>query len=147
MRGRPSAALRDDFHAADETVFDEVDVLDLLVDEKIAGEIVDDLVDLDDDAAVGGGAEFYRLDVRIEHLELARPVFADGLVSVDTTAFHAIWPVDVGVHRGQHRVDLATIELVVDAAQELDFIRHGIYRLKGSVPIYFSAKVGANEWH
>ena len=38
------------------------------------------------------------------------------MVAVDASAFHAIGPIDIGMHRGQDRIDIA-------------IVKRGIYRL------------------
>jgi len=48
--------------------------------------------------------------MRIDHPPLARPVGSNTFVAVNSAAFHAIRPLDIGPHRGQSAVEVPRVE-------------------------------------
>ena len=61
-------------------------------------------------AAALVGGEPSGFDMRIDQCPLAQPVGPDTIVTMHVAAFHPIGPYDVGVHRGQRRIDVAGVE-------------------------------------
>jgi len=101
------------------------DVTDHAIEQRFSLQIVDDLVHFNDDGAVGGVREGDGIDVGIEHGPLAGPVFADTFVAMDMTALHAVGPYDVGVQGGEHSVDVAGVEAIVEMLEDVYPVRHG----------------------
>src|SRR5258707_14892442 len=64
--------------------------------------------------------ECHRLDMRIDHAPLPRPVSANSSMTVNCAAFHAIWPFHVGLHGGQGAVDIPGVERLVRPSDELN---------------------------
>ena len=56
--------------------------------------------------------------MRIDHAPLPRPVLANAFVSVNSAAFHAVGPFDIGSHRCQRAFDVAGIECGVGLFHE-----------------------------
>jgi hypothetical protein len=63
--------------------------------QRSAFEIADGLPDLCDDRAIRSSMKAHRLDVRIDHAPLARPVLAYGLAAMDVATIHAVGPGDI----------------------------------------------------
>src|SRR2546426_10639587 len=99
-----------DLHAPDEAALDEIDVLHHLVLDNMSGPISDDLMPVDHGAARRMRLDAHRLDVRIDHAPLTSPVVSNAAMAVDTPAFHPIRPLDISMHGGQRRVDVAGVE-------------------------------------
>jgi hypothetical protein len=88
-------------------------VTDHLIRQEIPVEIAHDLMDLYDHFAFGTSRERDRLDMRIDHRPLTRPVAAHLGTSVDVTTFHAVCPNDILVHGCEHGLHIASVEAVV----------------------------------
>lgn len=86
--------------------------------------VVDDLVDLDRDAAVRLLPEALRLDLTRDRGELALPVRADGCMTLHPAALPGIWPVHVGVHQLDRRIEVTGVESGVSVSQDLLGLRH-----------------------
>jgi hypothetical protein len=71
---------------------------DGVLGEHLAVEVLHQLFDLDRHAPVRRLAEADRLDARVDHRPLARPVVADLGMAVDAAALPAVGPVDIRVH-------------------------------------------------
>src|SRR5262249_19508504 len=54
--------------------------------------------------------ETLRIDARIDHLPLARPIFAHSRVPVDEPSFNSIRPSDIRMHAGQASIDVAGVK-------------------------------------
>jgi hypothetical protein len=100
-------------------------MLDHLIRYDRAGPIADDLVDIDDETTTLVGPEASGLDVGINHTPLARPVVAHTVATVDPPALHPVRPVHVRMHDREGRRDVARIECVVGAAEEIAIRGHG----------------------
>ena len=71
---------------------------------------MDHLVHLDHDAPILGYPETLGFYLRVEHLELARPVFTNAIVPMNAATLHTIGPIHIRMHAGKHCINLATIE-------------------------------------
>jgi len=91
----------------------EINVLDHLIENHVAGQIANGLMDLDDDSAVRAGGEADRLDVRVDDCPLAGPVVADFRVAMESAAFHSVRPIHILVHGFENCVDVAGVEVIV----------------------------------
>ena len=118
-----------DFHAADEAILHEIDVLHHLVGEEVASEIVNDLMDVNCGAAVGFGREICGFDMRVEDGPLTSPVIADLCVTMCPTVFHQVGPVYVVVHEVEYAFDVASIEVFVGGGEEFAISLHGLLLL------------------
>ena len=103
---------------------EDVGVGDVRVLEELALGGADDLVDVDGDAAVVALGDLDRLDVPVDHGELARPVLAHGVAAVDAAALHPVRPVDVGRQALEHGLDVARVERGVELSQHAVIIRN-----------------------
>ena len=78
---RPNPGLKrlcfPDVKAPDQPVFHPENVTHHLVREHAAVEVPHDLMNLDDDLSLGANGEGNRLNARIDHGPLARPIAAD----------------------------------------------------------------------
>jgi hypothetical protein len=90
-------------------------MLDRSVGQQAAGQVTNDLVDLDYSFASWIGMEALRLNHRIDLFPLPLPVLADGLVSIDPAAFHAVGPIHFWVHGGENGVNVEAIKRSVDS--------------------------------
>src|SRR5579863_601579 len=94
-------------HAADQPIFEGVNVLHHSVHEHFSGEIAHDLMNAYRDPAIAILVEARRIDMRIDHAPLPGPIRADAFMAVDYAALHAIGPDNIGLHRGQSAVEVA----------------------------------------
>ena len=98
MTERGTSGLRlFNFHADDLGAFEAVDVLDHALEDDVAVEVANYLMDVHDDSAVGEGFKPLRLDDGVNQVPLARPVFADGLVAADSAALSGVGPIHIGM--------------------------------------------------
>ena len=104
-----------DIKPPDQSVFDLKDVPDHLIDEEIPFEIADHLMHLDDHFSFWALRKPNRLDVRIDHCPLPRPVTAYSFAPVDMAPFHAVCPNDIFVQGFEHRIHVASVEAIVDS--------------------------------
>jgi len=118
-----------DFHLLDKAILDGIDVMDCLVDEEISRHIADHLMDLDVCLAGFVLVDADGFDVGIQHVPLASPVLPHILASVDSSAFHAVGPVDQRMQVGEYGVYLTRIEGFVGGVEQF-FVRfHAVCRL------------------
>ena len=96
---------------------------DELVDQKFALAIMNHLVNIYHPSASLIMIYVKRLDMRIEHGPLPRPIIAHALVSMDEAALHSVRPDHIGVHPGQHRVEAAGIEIAVGSLVVPRYVR------------------------
>src|ERR1043166_1184118 len=54
-----------------------------------------------------------RLDRRIDLAPLPQPILADSFSTAYPAAFHAVRPIDVGVHGGQNGINVAAVECLI----------------------------------
>src|SRR5215218_6530594 len=99
-----------DLEARDPPVVERVEVLDSLVGEELAVERADHLMDADEYPAVASAAYLLRLDARIDHRELARPVVADRRAAFDLTALHSVRPRDLLGEPIEDGADVSAVE-------------------------------------
>jgi hypothetical protein len=111
-------------HAANKAILHKIDVLHHLIEEDFAGEIANDLMDMNGGAAVWFGGEIRGFDVWVEDGPLACPVVPHSVVAVDATALHRIGPVHIGVHEVQDGVDVAGVEVLVSGGEEVAVSLH-----------------------
>jgi hypothetical protein len=100
-------------HADDLGAVEAIDVLDHAIENHFAVEIANYLMDMHRDSAVGEGFETLRRDDGVNHVPLARPVFADALMAADSSAFHAVGPIHIGMKEEQQKIEIALVEGVV----------------------------------
>lgn len=113
MTARGLTLRLDNFHAEDLGAVEAIDVLDRAVEDDFAFEIADDLMDVHDDSAVGKRFEALWFDDWVNHVPLARPVFAHTFVAANSTAFHAVGPIHIGMQEKQQKIKIALVECVV----------------------------------
>jgi hypothetical protein len=101
-------------------------VLHHLVGEEFAGEIVNNLMDVNSDAAVGFGDEVCGFDVWVEDGPLTSPVVADLYVTVGATVFHQVGPVHVVMHEVEYCIDIASVEVFVGGGEDVLVSLHGV---------------------
>jgi hypothetical protein len=99
----------------DQPVFDPKDVPDHLIDEEIPFEIAHYLMHLDDYFRFSAFRKRNRLDVRVDHRPLPRPVTAHAFAPVDMAPFHAVCPSDILVQGCEHRLNVACVEAIIDS--------------------------------
>jgi hypothetical protein len=90
-------------------------VPDHFIGEEIPSEIAHHLMHFDDHFCFWAFRKRNRLDVRIDHCPLPRPVIAYSFAPVDMAPFHAICPNDIFVQGCEHRLHVARIEAIVDS--------------------------------
>src|SRR5207302_962964 len=83
-------------------------------------EIPYDLVNLDLGATISQRREAHRLDMRIDHRPLSRPVFADAVMAANISAFHSVGPQHVTMHGGENRCHVTGIEPFIESSEELN---------------------------
>src|SRR5271155_1052766 len=108
-----------DFHADDLGAFEAIDVLDGAVEDYLAVEVADYLMDVHDDSAIGEGFETLGLDDGVNQVPLARPVFAHTLVAANSAAFHAVGPIYIGMQEEQQKIEIALVECVVGRLDQI----------------------------
>src|SRR5215210_7368502 len=111
-------------HAPDETVLDQINMLDYLIHHDVSVPVTDDLTNVYHRSSVLVGFKAQRFDVWIDQAPLARPVVANATVAVDTSTLHPIRPVNVDVHGGQSRVDIAGVERIVGIFEKTTLSNH-----------------------
>jgi hypothetical protein len=87
-----------DFHAADQVLTYLVNMLDHSVHQNFSPQIANNLMDIDYYAAFFIRREALRFNMRIYLFPLASPVVANGFMSMYTSTFHPVWPIDIGMH-------------------------------------------------
>ena len=105
------------------SIFDSKAMLDHLIDKEIPFEIVHHLVHFDSHLPFGAFRKRYRLDVRIYGCPLARPVAADSFAPVDVPSFHAVCPNDIFMQGCEHRLDVASVEEIIESPKDFHVIR------------------------
>lgn len=92
-------------------------MLNHAVSQHMATQITNDLVDVNNNSAVCICAETLRFHARIDLLPLPLPILPHGFCAMDSAAFDAIGPVDIGMHVYQYSVDVATVERSVNSCE------------------------------
>jgi len=116
--------LRPNLHAANQAVSKFVHMLDHLVHEQLSSVVVDYLMNSDGDPSVRLGCKTLRLNSRIEQLELAFPVIANGGFAQHSAAFHPIRPIYLGMHLSKNSFNVPPVKRGVYTLQELKLTRH-----------------------
>jgi hypothetical protein len=104
-----------DIKPPDQSVFDPKDVSHHLIGKEIPFEIAHHLMHFYDHFRLGTLGKRNRLDVRIDHCPLLRPVTAYSFAPVDMPPFHAICPNYIFVQGCEHRLHVASVEAIVDS--------------------------------
>jgi hypothetical protein len=108
-------------HTHNDMILKRVDVLNHVVEKELPGQILDELMNINDDSTVLVFRHVRRFDDRINHRPLTGPVFPDTLPAEHTATFHSVRPVHVRVHGFQDGIDLAAIKGLVNVRQQLPF--------------------------
>ena len=95
-----------------------------LVGKNVSLSVAHRLVDLDDELPVGAVGEADRLNARVDHRPLTRPVAAHSIPSMNVAAVHSICPGDVLVHGREHSLHVAGVEPVVNTFEKLYLAGH-----------------------
>jgi len=98
-------------------------MVDGCVQEEVAFQIVDDLMDGDHPVLILVGVDGNGFHVRAKCCELARPVVAHGFSSMDVAAFHSVRPFNLRVHARDYRIDVAGIEITIGVGENFA-LRH-----------------------
>src|SRR5579864_7147417 len=98
-------------------------MLDDLVDQEFPAPVVNDLVHRNSHAPVGFEGESFRIDARIQSFELPPPVLSYRSRAEHPAPFHAVRPIDIGMHRRQHLIDLPPVESRIHPAQQINLCR------------------------
>jgi len=97
------------FEYLDQSAFKRKHVLHHLIDYQSSVHCVHNLMDIHRHF-VAIALKTLRVNTRVQHFPLARPVVSDSLVALNIASIHAIGPGHVGSHTGQATVDVAGIE-------------------------------------
>lgn len=104
-------------HADDLRAVEAIDVVQGTIHDHFAVEIAHDLMDVYDDSAVGQQFESLWLYNGVNHVPLARPIFAHTGMAANPAALHPIGPIHVGMQEQHHKIKVALVEGVVDRLQ------------------------------
>src|SRR5262245_58142694 len=91
---------------------------DHLVNQHRSLEVAHRLVDLDDDVTIGAGRKASRLDARVDRCPLSGPITPHGFAAVNVPSLHAVGPRDIGMERSKHRLDVTSIESLIDLLEK-----------------------------
>lgn len=89
---------------------------DVLISKHSSSQIVDDLMNLDQDASGIFRVEVNWLNMRIDLAPLLCPISADGLLALDKTALKGSRPSDLRSHEGKGRVNVSGVERLIGCA-------------------------------
>lgn len=106
---------RSDIKPPDQPVFEAKNVPDHLIGEEIPFEIAHHLVHLDDYFRFRAFGKRHRLDARVDHCPLPRPVAPYFFSPVDIAPLHTIRPNDIFVQGCKHRLHVASVEAIVNS--------------------------------
>ena len=95
-----------------------------LIEQHLAFEVMHDLVDVDSDFILTASRISDRLNVRIDHRPLTRPVAAHAIPSMNVAAFHSICPCDILAHGCKYRLHVTGVKPGINAFEKLYFVRH-----------------------
>lgn len=113
-----------DVHPRDEPIPKSKAVDDESFSQEQAVPIMNHLAHTGGQRAVRSPVERLRLDARAQHLPLAHPIVAHGVMAADTPALPGIRPVDVSRHRREDNLDVAIVEGRVADPHEIRGISH-----------------------
>ena len=138
-----------DIHPEDKSVRNSVAVPDSCVGEEIARpRVVDDLVHVDSDAAVGLLGEALGFDAAGDGGELTGPVVAHRRAADDPAALPGVRPIDIRVHELDSCVDVTRVECRVGGSEEGLQRVHAhpfILRLRGELRAWDAGADGGSE--
>ena len=98
-------------HASDQTIMDGIDVLNHSIQQYLAVQIPNNLVDIDNTVHPALSSSICDwLDAWIDHRPLPLPIGAYIVMSVHTSALHPVRPVHIRMHSGEDRIDVASVE-------------------------------------
>jgi hypothetical protein len=101
-------------HPDDQSILEAIAVANPGVRDELSGaRIVDQLMDLDRDAAVGLLGEAIRLNLARDGGELPAPIVAHRRLADDPTALPGVGPIDLRVHQLDRRLDVAGVKCAV----------------------------------
>src|SRR5258708_17418173 len=115
--------LRANIETPNQTTLDPENVAHPLFSQQLSAEVAHSLMDLDHGLTVRTRRELQRHDMRIDHRPLACPIAADALACVDVAAVQPVCPYDILVHGGEGQLDVAAIEMVIEAPEQFQFTR------------------------
>src|SRR5580658_808888 len=94
-----------------------------LIHDKFPTRVVHHLMHLNRNPPVRFCGKFLRLDPRVKHFELPFPVLPHRSLTQLPPALHAVRPIDIVIHNGEHALDFPPIECRIDSLQQFDFDR------------------------
>jgi hypothetical protein len=104
-------------HGSDQTLIDAIDVLHHPLGKQVAGEVTHYLMHIDNDGTRGIGEKTAGFNSRVDLTPLPKPVLSDSFTPMNPAPFHAIRPRDIWVHGGQHGINVAPVERVIDLTE------------------------------
>ncbi len=113
------AILLANLHPANQATVNRVDMLDHPIEQKLSSQIPDHLMNSDHYSSRLIHLKVHGIDMRIDQTPLPRPVCSDSRVAVDDSAFHAVRPLDVRLHRRQRAINVAGVECCVRFLEQL----------------------------
>jgi hypothetical protein len=81
--------------------------------------VANDLTDIDHGAAGVVRREAVRFDVRVDLPPLSGPVFPYRLAATHISAFHAVGPVNLRMHRFERAIDVSIVERPVGFREDI----------------------------
>ena len=101
------------FEYLDQSAFKRKHVLHHLIDYQSSVHCVHNLMDIHRNF-VAIALKTLRVNTRVQHFPLARPVVSDSLVALNIASIHAVGPSHVRSHAGQAAVDVAGVEGAIE---------------------------------
>src|ERR1700722_1622557 len=101
-------------HAGDKSVAELVRMVDDGVEQQVARHIVDHLMHLDYPGVAFSGFDGDGFDARIDGFELARPISAYLILSMDVATLHSVRPLHIGLHLREYGIDVTGVEIAID---------------------------------
>ena len=92
-------------------------MLDVALTHDVALKAPNHLMNPDRDATVGAGGNRHRLDLRVNLRPLPPPVLADRVATMEPSSPLRVGPVDVVAGSREHRIDIAGVAALIEAAQ------------------------------
>jgi hypothetical protein len=107
-------------HPDDQSILEAIAVANAGVGDELSGaRVVDDLMDIDRDPAVGLLREALRFDLARDCRELPVPIAADSRPADYPTALPGIGPIDLWVHELDRGLNVAGVESAIGGSQSL----------------------------
>jgi len=98
------------FHTLDQAMFEGVTVTNVPIIDNFFFKVTHHLMHINDNSPEIIRMESNRFNVRTNTGPLSCPIFADGVRSLDETAFKSFRPSHVRGHRGKGAVDISRVE-------------------------------------